>query len=1206
MLIKRILYYLDALADSTMSSKPYIPMPSITSLQSKLIDYPIPVRTLNDLAIPTHMSPFHYTLSFLLRFPLRSPLRYPLIRTLICTSIFVALLSSVPSTVFAQNVSNEVSMKSPKKLSAILGSENTSKQNTTDQAVSLHGMMWNTPSEIAIQQQKKDGLLNYLLGLKNSSSNDSNQVTKPNGSSTNTNITEILSSSAATQTSLGEVASSSIDTLIRLIQNLPVTGRVQLPARDHRWLETHPQFDPVISAEDSLKNPERKNTITVIQGDGRVCVIPFKRSVYANHYAKLCSNTGPTSDWAWVVQADGAVEKVSLSAWNAKKQNYPGPGSWIWVPKRPQGFEQITQQLPLVKQGNSKGLFPEKFSEDFAAFLATQGPSDQLGMSEVVKADRTFVQDIVFDLKLDQSEKYQPKDAAVIASDWGSIGLLQTPTTRMMPAGSALFGYSHTTPYSHYNFALQPFDWLETAFRYSNDGNVAYGDYAGSQSYVDKSLDLKVRLLQETAKFPELAVGLRDITGTGLFSGEYVVANKRYGDFDFSAGLAWGYLGNRGNLKNPFSIFGSSFSSRPTVDVGSGGNFSFGTYFHGAAALIGGLQYQTPYPNLSLKFELDGNNYQREPFNSTLEQRSPINFGAVYRWNNANVTVGVERGNTAMISISIFDNLSKLAVPKVMEAPAIPIAYRPISPPSNEIIPIQNIDPWLGSADQLGSSSSLERHTGNITLNPSSSSPLNNSLDAKDGAEVISTKSNDSQLSKSNLGVVNLDNSSTLDAKVVGKSLLHSSFDITKLAIDIKAQSGWHLVSIEQKSKRWIVTLDEVTGVYLKERMNRVIALLHRDAPIEVSQFVIRYQQHQLPLIQQTYNRQAWMMKNISLLGPTKAVSAQGVVTEYPSDSLISRNFPSTDTATSFVTLTNSVPSENDDSYKHQNYFLEGPKAQRLSGGFDIGYQQTIGGPNGYLFALSGLGTADLQLCDGAWIKGVASLRVLDNYDKFTYDAPSNLPRVRTYMREYLTSNRLTVPNLQATQVAKVGDSHYFSAYGGMLEMMYGGVGGEWLYRPLNSPLAIGVDVNKVRQRDFDQRFNFLDYQVTTGHITGYWQTGWEDVLAKVSYGQYLAGDRGYTVDVSKAFSNGVKMGAYFTRTNVSAEQFGEGSFDKGIYVSIPFDAFFTKFSNDTATILWNPLIRDGGAKLNRMYPLYNVTNMRDGQALIFGPIPTY
>jgi Exopolysaccharide biosynthesis protein YbjH len=167
--------------------------------------------------------------------------------------------------------------------------------------------------------------------------------------------------------------------------------------------------------------------------------------------------------------------------------------------------------------------------------------------------------------------------------------------------------------------------------------------------------------------------------------------------------------------------------------------------------------------------------------------------------------------------------------------------------------------------------------------------------------------------------------------------------------------------------------------------------------------------------------------------------------------------------------------------------------------------------------------------------------------------------------------------------------------------MMFGGVGGEWLYRPLNSSLAVGVDANLVRQRDFEQRFTFRDYQVFTGHVTGYWQTGWENVLAKLSFGQYLAGDRGYTVDLSKAFSNGVRMGAYFTRTNVSAEQFGEGSFDKGIYVSIPFDAFFTKYTSDTATIMYNPLIRDGGAKLMRMYPLYNLTNMVDQQALWFG-----
>ena len=52
--------------------------------------------------------------------------------------------------------------------------------------------------------------------------------------------------------------------------------------------------------------------------------------------------------------------------------------------------------------------------------------------------------------------------------------------------------------------------------------------------------------------------------------------------------------------------------------------------------------------------------------------------------------------------------------------------------------------------------------------------------------------------------------------------------------------------------------------------------------------------------------------------------------------------------------------------------------------------------------------------------------------------------------------------------------------------------------------------------------------------------------------GRYLAGDDGITIDFSKRFKNGFKLGAFATFTDVSSEDFGEGSFDKGIYVAIP------------------------------------------------------
>lgn len=79
---------------------------------------------------------------------------------------------------------------------------------------------------------------------------------------------------------------------------------------------------------------------------------------------------------------------------------------------------------------------------------------------------------------------------------------------------------------------------------------------------------------------------------------------------------------------------------------------------------------------------------------------------------------------------------------------------------------------------------------------------------------------------------------------------------------------------------------------------------------------------------------------------------------------------------------------------------------------------------------------------------------------------------------------------------------------------------------------------------------------------------------------------------------HGVRVGAFITKTNASAAQFGEGSFDKGIYVTIPFDALLMRSTTGTANFLWKPLTRDGGAKLARSNPLYGLTGARDERTL--------
>ena len=84
---------------------------------------------------------------------------------------------------------------------------------------------------------------------------------------------------------------------------------------------------------------------------------------------------------------------------------------------------------------------------------------------------------------------------------------------------------------------------MEVSLRYTDINTLKYSPYpsfSGNQSFKDKSFNLKLKLIEESERFPELSIGFRDFIGTGKLSGEYVVSSKRIGDFDFTVGLGWG------------------------------------------------------------------------------------------------------------------------------------------------------------------------------------------------------------------------------------------------------------------------------------------------------------------------------------------------------------------------------------------------------------------------------------------------------------------------------------------------------------------------------------------------------------------------------------------------------------------------------------------------------------------------------------------
>jgi membrane-associated phospholipid phosphatase len=838
------------------------------------------------------------------------------------------------------------------------------------------------------------------------------------------------------------------------LRQLPVTGRMLVAHADARWLQATPMQDPVLAQGQTLLLLPRPANVAVLEETGNLCLVAHAATAWPTDYLRACAQgiASASPDWAWLVQPDGQVQRVGLAAWNLSpaSQTALAPGAWLWAP-------------------SAQSRFSSAFSDNLARFLSLQLPAEALFPSLTALAP-----------PVPAPVTGAPQATAITASDWGNLGLLQTPSARMAPAGALRVSFSGAYPYTHGTVMLQPLDWLEVGFRYTDVANRLYGsDIAGDQSYKDKSVDVKLRLREESAKGPQLALGFRDIGGTGLFSGEYLVANKRWGNWDASLGLGWGYLGARGSIAAPLGFLGDAYKSRAPGSSYAASQENAQSFFHGDAAPFGGVQWQTDDARWVFKAELDGNGYQRQPQDNNVSVSSPFNVGLVYRYSpTVDLSVGWERGNTAMFGLTLHTDFATMHTPKMLDAPL----------PAVSTYTLQTMPPAQWST----------------------------------------------------------------------------------VANEVAQNTGWNVLELYQRHGTLTLVAESDGSMYAQEQVDRATTVLHRQASASAKRFVIQLQQVGLGLARIDIDRAGWVAQRTQALPPSQRVAAQHAMPTLARPALFASPEPG--------------------DYRK-------PRATEVSLSLGPSYSQIIGGPDGFLLYQAGVHAGlEWRLDPRTWVSAGTKLRLLDNYQNFKYDGPSNLPRVRTDQRQYVTTARLTLPHLQVTHVQELGPNQYASVYAGMLEPMYAGVGAEWLYRPWRSPLALGVDVNSVRQRGFRQDFELRDYKANTGHATLYWDTGWQGVQANLMLGHYLAGDRGATLNVKRVFANGVSMGAWATRTNVSAQQFGEGSFDKGIYVNVPFDLMFPKTSADVAQFAWNPLTRDGGARLSRSVALYDLTQLRDAR----------
>ena len=266
----------------------------------------------------------------------------------------------------------------------------------------------------------------------------------------------------------------------------------------------------------------------------------------------------------------------------------------------------------------------------------------------------------------------------------------------------------------------------------------------------------------------------------------------------------------------------------------------------------------------------------------------------------------------------------------------------------------------------------------------------------------------------------------------------------------------------------------------------------------------------------------------------------------------------------------------------------------RFEWSIDPYFRQALFDPrNPILLEVGARVTASYEFSPGLMVATSVAQEVYSDLDKIRVST-SNLPPVRTLAGLYEDGSGPVIENLTASYVRSLGNGIYGRATAGYFERMFGGLSGEILWKPVSSPFALGVEINYARQRDFDGLFGFLDYDVFSGHVSAYYDWG-NGFHTQVDVGRYLAGDWGATLTIDREFENGWRVGAFATITDVSSEDFGEGSFDKGIRLSIPLGYVSGDATQNGIDTVLRPIQRDGGARLIMPGRLYE--RVRSGHA---------
>ncbi len=231
---------------------------------------------------------------------------------------------------------------------------------------------------------------------------------------------------------------------------------------------------------------------------------------------------------------------------------------------------------------------------------------------------------------------------------------------------------------------------------------------------------------------------------------------------------------------------------------------------------------------------------------------------------------------------------------------------------------------------------------------------------------------------------------------------------------------------------------------------------------------------------------------------------------------------------------------------------------------------------------------ARLRLAKGLVVEGALRRYILGNLDSLAPRPDRRLPAVRSDIARYSREGHNALASLTVGWDRALGRGLYMRLTAGLFEPMFGGLGGELVYRPWLSRWTFDGELYWVKQRGFSQGLGFRDYATVTGHLGVVYDAG-GGLAVTGRAGRYLAGDWGATIEVAQRFANGIELGGWLTASSRADLEFGRaGSLDKGLFVRMPLDVFWAWGGpRRRVESRLRSLVRDSGQRLQLNERLY-------------------